>query len=127
MAEQIEVRNLSGETKTVGATVRPRQRDGRGRFKAREPRLVRPLSHPEGPGGYDAVVGIRPEGWIPGVRDNSQLHDLDRIRGHQNPQYVVRDWSGGYLPERRSNDHVRAMESDINHRSDCPFCTVAGC
>ena len=64
----------SGSVKVVGSTVR-RNRDPGGRWKPRESRIVGPLNKPTGPGGIDTVTG----GWIPGVRDNSQLHDLERV------------------------------------------------
>jgi len=77
------------------APVRHSARGKGGRFKPREVRLSGQLHHPTGPGGYDAVVGRRPEGFIPGVRDNSQLQDLERTAHHGRMAYDVRNYNGG--------------------------------
>jgi hypothetical protein len=106
----VPVRNLSGETPTVGATVKPRQRDSRGRYRVREARLVGPLTRPEGPGGIDSVTGQ----WVPGVRNNAQLHDLERVHAVASyPYYQVPDFSPG-----RARD-VREQERFTNRILDC--------
>jgi hypothetical protein len=121
------VRNLSGEVETIGNTIRHTERGAGGRWKTKESRQVGgPLNKPSGPGGYDAVVGFRPEGWIPGVRNNAQRYDLERTRGHANPQYSVPDYSRGVDPERKSHDRVRSDQYFINHVAGCPACVVHG-
>lgn len=112
----------SGSVKVVGSTVR-RNRDPGGRWKPRESRIVGPLNKPTGPGGIDTVTG----GWIPGVRDNSQLHDLERVHAvTTSPYYDVPDRSGNVPPERKSHDHVHRKQQALNEILDCPACAASG-
>ena len=120
------VRNLSGETPTIGATVRLAQRrDALGRFKPRANRLVGPLGPPGGvgPGGIDAVTGR----WISGVRNSAQLHDWDRVHAvTTRPYFEVPDYSWGVDPARKSHDAAAEAHAYVNHRLSCPICTVLG-
>jgi hypothetical protein len=120
-----EVVNVSGSVRTVGDTVRPAQhRDTSGRYRAREPRLTGRLNHPEGKGGIDAVTGQ----WIPAVRDNSQLHDMDRVHAisSRQMQCVPPDWSRGVDPVRKSHAGSAAAHDLLNHMLSCPCHTTGG-
>jgi hypothetical protein len=106
----VPVVNTSGTVRTIGATTRHVERGQYGRWVPRGSTLVRPLPQPSGLGGYDAVIGCRPEGWIPGARNNAVLHrdpmDFEAVH------YVSPDYSGhmaisasldaGQYPRRRA-------------------------
>jgi hypothetical protein len=110
---------IGGQVPTTGATVRHNARGSGGRFKPRESRIVGPLNKPEGPGGIDNVSGR----FIPGVRNNAQLHDYERMTvTTTRPVYEARDWSQGVHPDRKSHDGVREFGSYVNHLLDCPGC-----
>jgi hypothetical protein len=102
------VTNISGSVEVVGST-RHSMRGVDGRFRHRSSTQVRPLPQPSGRGGYDAVIGCRPEGWIPGARDNSVLHrDLmdDEVVHHVRPCWhnnppISRLLDGGQYTFRR--------------------------
>jgi hypothetical protein len=115
------VRDLSGETPTVGATVRPAQsRDAFGRFAARKAREVGPLGPAGGvgPGGIDTVTGR----FIPGVRNHAQLHDLEATTGRY---HEARVWGRAGDP-RRSHDGAAEAHDVINHVMTCPCHTTGG-
>jgi hypothetical protein len=121
------IENVSGSVKLVGST-RHSQRGAGGKFKPRESRIVGPLNKPSGSGGYDAIVGYRPEGWIPNVRDNSQLHDLERGRAVDSGRlhYQVRNWGGNADLDRRSHTGSAEAHMMLNHVLDCPACATEG-
>jgi hypothetical protein len=81
MDTDLPIRNLSGETKLVGSTIRHKERTNDGRFAKKGSALVRPLPQPSGPGGgYDSVTGR----WIPGAENRAVLRtneplDFERV------------------------------------------------
>ena len=86
------IENLSGSVKTIGST-RRYNRDPGGRFAIRKQAEVGPLGPPGGvgPGGLDTVTGH----WIPGVKNNSQSHDWERVHAVSvAPYYTVPNFSG---------------------------------
>ena len=95
---------------------------------ARRPELVGPLNKPTGPGGRDSVTGA----WIPGVRNNAQLHDLERVHAvTTRPQYHSPDYGWGTDLARKSHDGLGEAEQLLNHHlgahhpvpsADCPLC-----
>ena len=122
-------RNVSGEVRMVNNTVRPAQsRDATGKWKPRESRIIGPLNVPSGPGGVDAVTGR----WIPGVRNNAQLHDWERTHAvTTSPYFSTPDWGESVPMERKSNAGLMAAEQRLNHHlgshhevpsADCPDC-----
>lgn len=121
-----EVLNVSGgSVRTVGDTIRPAQhRDTSGRYRAREPRLTGRLNQPEGRGGIDAVTGQ----WIPGVRDNSQLHDMDRVHAisSRQMQCVPPDYSAGVDPVRKSHAGSEQVQALANEAMSNPCHTSGG-
>jgi hypothetical protein len=100
------------------------ERGAGGRFKAREARIVGPLNQPTGPGGIDTTTGR----WIPGVRNNAQLHDLDRVHAVDSRQlrYQAPDYSRDVADDRKTHDRVHANEEFIQHVLGCPACAVGG-
>jgi|HubBroStandDraft_6_1064221.scaffolds.fasta_scaffold93437_3 hypothetical protein len=120
-----EILNVSGSVGTVGDTVRPAQhRDTSGRYRTREPRLTGRLNQPEGKGGIDTVTGQ----WIPGVRDNSQLHDYERTHAIDSGQmrFEVPDYSAGVHPTRKSHAGSEHVQGLANLAMTCPFHTTGG-
>jgi hypothetical protein len=121
-----DVVNISGQTPTIGATVRPAQhRDTSGRYRAREPRLVGPYQRrPEGRGGIDSVTAE----FRAGELDRSQLFDWDRTHAVSSRQmrYEVKDYSAGVDPARKSHEGSDSAHDLLNHAMSCPCLTTAG-
>lgn len=124
MGTGIPVRNVSGETPTLGASIRHTERGAGGKFKAREPRITGPLNKPTGPGGIDAVTGQ----WISGVRDNSQLHDLERVHAVSSRQMRHEPHNGVRASDspRHSNAGFDEVQGFANHAMSCPCLTSGG-
>jgi hypothetical protein len=110
------VRNVSGETKTIGSTVR-QNRDVNGRFASR-PLTHRTATLVDGYGGYESVSGT----FMPSVRNNAYLHHPDRTR----PLPRDMDYSAGVSEQRKSHAGFHAAQDDLNHLSGCPTCAVGG-
>lgn len=120
MGDHVQVDNVSGQTKTIGATVRPAQsRNALGRYRPRGQTLIRGL---DAPGTEhtellrDSVTGNMIRG-----RNNAVLHrdpfDMQPVH------YLSPDWSrGNVAPERKSHAAVHDAEHDLNRLLDCPGC-----
>lgn len=118
------VDNISGSVRVVGSTVRHTARGAGGKFKPREPRIAGPLNKPTGSGGVDSVTGQ----WIPGVRDNAQLHDLQRVHAIDSRQlrFEAKDYPAGTDPIRASNEGSTEVQALANHAIMNPCHTTGG-
>jgi hypothetical protein len=118
------VDNISGSVRTVGSTVRHTERGAGGKFKAREPRIVGPLNMPAGSGGCDSVTGE----FRSGVRDNSQLFDMERTHAVDSRQlrYEVPNYPAGTDPIRASHAGSAEVQAMANHAMTCPCIATGG-
>jgi hypothetical protein len=103
--------DVSAEVKTVGATMRPKQpRDPRGRYRSSRQMTALGPAGGVGKGGRNAVTGE----WLDGIEDRSVRHRERDGWAEERVHYVSPDWSGGYLPERRTHEATAGAQAALN-------------
>lgn len=118
--DNVPVQNLSGDVKTIGATLRHNERGSDGRWSPRAARLIRPLDEPTGPG------------WVRETVTGQMMRGEDRSVLMRNPMefeqihHVSPDYSRYVEPGRKSNAGLVPAQDALNHVVSCPSCATGG-